>query len=165
MKQLFTSITEVRSYGPCAAGLVRLLEGKKGVPYDDLFPLSSVLGFNTVSDVCWLLGKRRKEISICVQFARKCADSVAHLRVTSSTDATQGAAQYAVDVAQDAVDAAQYAEDAVVEATEATARYAAAEAAEAAHYAEDAEDALRKQQAKNKQFLLDCILQYESGHD
>jgi hypothetical protein len=67
--------------------------GQRKTEADDvLFPLIDCLNSNTVRDVCWLLGNRKKEIQIVVRFARMCADSVAHL---NNATAAANAAAYA----------------------------------------------------------------------
>jgi hypothetical protein len=89
-----------------------------------------------------LIGNRKVEIEIAVKMARKCADSVAHLKNNNAAYAAGAAAHYAVY-------AAAYTADAVYAATE------AAEAATAAY------DAYNKQNKLNKQFLREEILAFE----
>ncbi len=78
---LYTSLKEIESFNPCEQGWINILKGQEKTESDDvLFPLIDCLKSNTISDVCWLLGKRKDEIEICVKFAQDCADSVAHLK-------------------------------------------------------------------------------------
>jgi hypothetical protein len=149
-KQLMTSLAEIYSFHPCASGWRSILVGQGKTSVDNvLFPLIDTVDSNSVSDVCWLIGQRKIEIEICVQFARKCADSVAYLRSSNieayATDA-HGADAYAAD-------ADAYAAD------------AAAHAANAAIYAVAAADAAYDSQiAANKQFLKDCIQAFEDKY-
>jgi hypothetical protein len=114
---LYTSLAEIKSFNPCACGWKDILKGQGKKEADDiLFPLVDCLKSNSISDVCWLLGKRKVEIDIAVKFAKKCADSVSHIKN-----------------------------------------------AEAA-YAADAAVAYRKQMELNKQFLLECIKEWEESH-
>lgn len=130
---LTTSLNEIRSFRPCIEGWYNILKARNPQTpedYDVQFPLVDCLDSNSVSDVCWLLGKRTKEISICTKFARMCADSVANMR-TGKIAAASAAAAYA---------------DAASEAA------AAIAIAIAAAYA--------AQREKNKQFLRQCILEF-----
>jgi hypothetical protein len=140
---LTTSLAEIRSFNPCADGWRNILNARKpacDADYQTQFPLVDCLQSNSVSDVCWLLGKRKKEIQICVKFARMCADSVKHLNTAYSRKAAYTAAA--------ATDAAAYAD-------------AAADAAAAAAYAAaDAAYAYNKQKELNKQFLIQCINEF-----
>jgi hypothetical protein len=76
MPILLTSLAEIRSFNPCARGWKAIREAHKDA---EPFPLIDCLQSNTIADVCWLLSKRKNELQICVEFARACADSVAHL--------------------------------------------------------------------------------------
>ena len=151
--KLMTSLDEIKSYGPCAPGWADVLKGRSKRKSDSvLFPLSECVESNSIEDVCWLLGKRKIEIQICVSFALKCAKSVEHLRNKH--------AAYAA--AADAAAYAAYAYAAYAAAAYAAAAYAAAYAAAAAAYADD--DDADAQKAKNKQFLLDAIAEWENSH-
>jgi hypothetical protein len=141
---LYTSLTEIKSFSPCSSGWKNILKGQGKTEADDvLFPLTDCLKSNSISDVCWLLGKRKIEIDIAIKFAKKCADSVSHIKNAAAADA-----------ATDAADAA-YAADA---------EDAAEAAADAAGYTADAADAYDKQLELNKQFLIDCIKDWEESH-
>ena len=139
MSVLTTSLAEIRSFSPCASGWRDILTARKLTCDDDYniqFPLVDCLQSNTIADVCWLIGKRKKEIQICVRFARMCADSVKDLNNYWSRKADAAAAAAAAVAV-----AAAYA-------------YADAYAAAAAAY--------NKQKEKNKQFLIQCINEYQS---
>jgi hypothetical protein len=141
---LYTSLAEIKSFSPCSSGWKNILKGQRKTEADDvLFPLTDCLKSNSISDVCWLLGKRKIEIDIAIKFAKKCADSVSHIKNAAAADA-----------ATDAADAA-YAADA---------EDAAEAAADAAGYTADAADAYDKQLELNKQFLIDCIKDWEESH-
>ena len=122
MTILYTSIKEIKSFNPCISGLKDVMKytQSKGIEVDQMFPLKDCLESNSFKDICWLLGKRKKEISICAQAAQMCADSVKHLNNRLA----------------DAADAAAYADD-------------------------DAAAAYSAQRIKNKQFLLQAIIDYE----
>jgi hypothetical protein len=169
MSTLMTSLDEIRSFNPCASGWKAILAGRNKTEADsELFPLVECVESNSVSDVCWLLGKRKAEIQICVRFARMCADSVAHLNNVNSRRADA----YAYAAADAAADAAAYA-DAYAHAYAADA-YAYAYAAAAAHayaaadahahayaYADAAyADAYAAQRKLSRQFLIQCINEY-----
>ncbi len=143
-KTLNTSLDQIKSFNPCQGGWKTILEARRtiqnsagpveGMDYALEFPLVECVESNSISDVCWLLGKlERKEI--LVSFARKCADSVAHLGNNDS----RRAADYA------AADAA----------------YAAA-AADAADAAADAA-AYESQKQLNKSFLIQSIQEFEAS--
>ena len=137
---LTTSLAEIRSFIPCASGWRDILTARKpacAADYNIQFPLVDCLESNSVADVCWLLGKRKKEIQICVQFAQMCADSVKDLNNGYSNAAAAATAAYA---------AAAYA------------AYAAHDAAYAAY-----EAAYNKQKELNKQFLIHCINEYQQS--
>lgn len=73
--KLCTSLEEIRSFNPCASGWKNILKGQGKVTADAVeFPLVDCLKSNSIGDVCWLLGKRKNEISICVRFANLCAE-------------------------------------------------------------------------------------------
>jgi hypothetical protein len=142
---LYTSLTEIKSFFPCSRGWKNILKGQGKTKADDvLFPLTDCLKSNSISDVCWLLGKRKIEIDIAIKFAKKCADSVSHIKNAAANSAVAHAG-YAADAA-----AAGYAGYAV--------SYAAAAYAYAAAVAYD------KQLELNKQFLIDCIKDWEESH-
>jgi hypothetical protein len=166
---LYTSLSEIRSFNPCLEGWKDIISAHRPVgeihtpeEMDALFPLVDCLNSNSISDVCWLLGKRKKEIQVCVKFAKMCADSVQHLKKQSSSDASDAAsdAAYASVAASDvasavASDAYASAEDyAAYAAYSATVAYAEA-------YAASAYDAKQEQINKNIQFLRQCIQAYE----
>jgi hypothetical protein len=141
---LYTSLAEIKSFHPCASGWRNILIGQgKSVADDVLFPLIDCLNSNPISDVCWLLGKRKNEIDICANFARKCANSVSHLKNKYATAAA----------------AADYADYATTYAT-----YAATYATYAADYATAATYAKQKQTELNKQFLIECIKEWEESY-
>ena len=159
---LYTSLTEIQYFNPCPSGWRDILKGQEKTKADDiLFPLIDCLKSNSINDVCWLLGKRKAEVEICVKFAQKCVDSVKHLN-----DAVDAA--YAADAAAAAADAAAYAaadtaaDTAAYDAASA-ATYAAYAAAYAATYAAYAA-AYQSQKELNKQFLIQCIEEYQESH-
>lgn len=152
MPTLYTSLTEIRSFNPCASGWKTIISAHPHSTEEERnkqFPLLDCLESNSISDVCWLLGRRKVEIQICVKFAKLCADSVAHLK----TDATAYAADYAANAA-DAYAANAAANAAYVADAAANAAYVAAHAAYVAN---------EKQTVKNKQRLIQTILAYENG--
>lgn len=161
---LMTSLAEIKSFRPCASGWVKIREAHPNNNLDEQFPLVDCIKSNSITDVLWLIGKRRVEIQIAVRFARMCADSVAHLK---NEQAAYTAATYAAYAATYATDAATaYATDAATYATYAAyaadATYAAADATDAAYAA----DAYETQQELNKQFLIQCINEFTSeGRD
>ena len=143
---LMTSLAEIKSFNPCLSGWKAILKGRDKTQADALyFPLVECVESNSISDVCWLLGKRKVERQILVLFAKECANSVSHLKGCNAYAADAAAAAYA---AYAAAAAAAYAADAA-------AAYAAAAAAAAAAYA-----ARKDQNEKNKQFLRNAILNY-----
>ena len=78
---LYTSLVEIKSFYPCSSGWKNILKGQGKKEADNiLFPLVNCLKSNSSSGVCWLLGKRKKEIDIAVKFAEKCANSVKHIK-------------------------------------------------------------------------------------
>ena len=117
--QLTTSLAEIRSFNPCVSGWRNILNARNHqcvADYQTQFPLVDCLASNSVSDVCWLLGKRRKEIQICMQFATMCADSVKDLDnhyskvvAYAAADAAAYAAAYAAYTAAANATAAAYA--------------------------------------------------------
>ena len=159
-KQLMTSLAEIRGFNPCAAGWKKILEAHKEKAEDEQFPLADCLVSNTVSDVLWLVGKRRVEIEIAVNAATKFAHSVARYDNRWSHDAAADAADAAAYAAAD--DAAYAAAAAADDAAYAAAAYAvdaAYAAADAAYAAADA-----AQWELNKQLLLAAIREYEESH-
>jgi hypothetical protein len=137
---LMTSLAEIKSFNPCASGWRDILKGQGKTEADDVqFPLADCVESNSISDVCWLIGKRAKEIQVCVRFARLCADSVAQLNAAASYAAASYAAAHASYAAY-ASDAASY----------------------AAYYAYVAAASDASQKEKNKQFLLTCIKEYRA---
>jgi hypothetical protein len=153
---LYTSLKEIESFNPCEQGWINILKGQEKTESDDvLFPLIDCLKSNTISDVCWLLGKRKDEIEICVKFAQDCADSVAHLKDIAAARYPEFAARSARSArsaryAEYAESAAQWAESA--------ARYA-----ECAEYAAESSASTRKKE-ENMQFLINRIREYEETH-
>ena len=92
---LMTSLAEIKSFNPCLSGWKAILKGRGKTQADALyFPLVECVESNSISDVCWLLGKRKVERQILVLFAKECANSVSHLRGRNA-DAADGAAAYA----------------------------------------------------------------------
>lgn len=154
--QLMTSLAEIRSYNPCAFGWKRILDAKRNLEPTTEFPLIDCCDSNSFDDVCWLLGKREREISIIVKAAKMCADSVQQFD-TAAIAATYAAtaATYAAN-ANATTDAAAYAANA--------AAYAATAAANAAAYATAyATNAYDEQAQLNMQFLRQAILDYEQS--
>lgn len=153
MAQLMTSLAEIKSFNPCVSGWKNIIAAHGGInaDFDAQFPLVDCLESNSISDVCWLIGKRKTEIQICVKFARMCADSVKHLNNNYAAAAAANAYAAAYAYAADIVDAyAAYAY--VADAAAAANAYADAAAANAAANAD--------QKEKNKQFLIQCINQF-----
>ena len=131
---LTTSLAEICSFRPCVSGWEKILTARKPISHEDYniqFPLVDCLESNSVADVCWLLGKRKEEIQICVRFAQMCANSV--------QEANNKFEVYAAAYAANAAHAAN-------------AAYAAAA---------DAAAAYDKQKELNKQFLIQCINEYQ----
>mgnify|MGYP003556868742 CR=1 FL=1 len=160
---IYTSLNEIKSFKPCVEGWKAILVDQGKTEADDVpFPLTAAVESNSISDVCWLLGKRKKEIQVAVRFACMCADSVAHLNNRSGYAAT-AAATAAAAAAYDAYDAtaAAYAADAAAYAgAGAYAAYADA-AAYAAGAAAHAAYADAEQKEKNKQLLILCITEWQ----
>ena len=133
-KQLTTSLTEIYSFHPCADGWKKILRSRGKTAADSVeFPLVDCCKSNSIEDVLWLIGKRRKEIQIAVNFAQMCANSVVHLTYKSVVISNADAVAVAVAaIATDAAHAASYAA--------AAAAYNAADAAvaDAAAYADAA---------------------------
>jgi len=192
-KQLTTSLTEIYSFHPCADGWKKILRSRGKTAADSVeFPLVDCCKSNSIEDVLWLIGKRRKEIQIAVNFAQMCANSVVHLTykgvVINNADAVTAVAAVAAVAAYTYADAAAYAADAYNAAYNAAVAYNAAQAAAAAAtaaaynadaaynaatataYAADAATATatvaayaaNKQHNKNKQFLIQCINEFTS---
>ena len=160
--QLMTSLAEIRSFNPCASGWKDILAGQGKIEADEvLFPLVDCLNSNSIKDVCWLLGKRKKEIQIVVRFARMCASSVASLKYPAHAwvAAAQRHAARADTYASTSTSAgtsavvADYAANAAHSSGHAYA-YAAAHAGASAAYA------YKQQIEKNKQFLVQCINEF-----
>ena len=150
---LMTSLEEIESFHPCIDGWRRITEQREGKV--GKFPLVDCLIGCEIGDVCWLLGKRKKEIAICIDFARKCADSVKNFSFAAA-GAAAGAAYDAAAAYAAAYAAADAAYDAAAGAA-AGAAYAAAADAAAAGAAAGA-----RQEEKNKQFLREAIIAFES---
>ena len=162
---LYTSLAEIKSFDPCFKGWKDILKGQEKTEADDvLFPLTDCLKSNSVSDVCWLLGKREIEIDIAVKFAKKCADSVSHIKNDHAASAASAYADAAASAISDAADYAYAASDAAYAAAISAAAYAAADAAAASDYASDYASAYDKQMELNKQFLIECIKEWEESH-
>lgn len=180
MATLITSLAEIRSFNPCPDGWKDILSAhphKTGKDMNKQFSLIDCVESNSISDVCWLLGKRKVEISICTQFANACAESVKHLNNKYSKSAAASASYTASYTAASAADAAYaYASAADAAAAAASdAAYAVAAASDA-----DADPAYidviytdvtyvtyviyKQQRTKNKQFLIDAIKAYESNN-
>lgn len=157
---IYTSLAEIKSFNPCASGWRDILTGQRKTSADAiLFHLTDALESNSISDICWLLGKRKKEIQVCVEFARQCAESVKELNNYYSRQAATAAnaaanAANAAYAAAAAANAANYA----VAAADAYAAYAYAAAyADADAYAA----AQQKQVELNKSFLHKLITDWE----
>jgi hypothetical protein len=152
---LYTSLAEIQSFDPCSEGWRDILRGQGKTCADDVqFPMTDALNSNSIADVLWLIGKRKVEIQIAVRFARMCADSVAHYKNADADAAADEAANaaYANDAYADAgaaAYAANYAANYAAAATHAAANYVTA----AANY--------QKQRELNKQFLIQCITEYQ----
>jgi len=59
--QLMTSLNEIKSFNPCSSGWKDVLKGQSKTEPDDVqFSLVSCVDSNSISDVLWLLGKRKK---------------------------------------------------------------------------------------------------------
>lgn len=156
---LLTSLNEIKSFSPCASGWKDILRGQKKTEADGfLFPLVDCLDSCSISDVCWLLGKRGIEKKILVSFARACADSVKHLQNYAAHDADDAAAAAAAHAAY----AAAHAD--ACSCCAAVAAHVAASAADATYVAaHDADDARQKQMDKNKEFLRLAIVNYSES--
>ena len=165
---LYTSLNEIRSFDPCSEGWRDILKGQGKTEADEvLFPLIDCLESNSISDVCWLIGKRKIELEICVKFAKDCADSVAHLKNAYAASSASAYASYASASAY-ASAYASYA-SAAYAASSASYAYASADAASyasASAYASYAayQTAKQKQLEKNRQFLINRIREYEESH-
>lgn len=193
-KILYTSLAEIKSFNPCLSGWRNILKGQGKTEVDNvLFPILEAVESNSISDICWLLGKRKTEIQIYVKFARMCADSVQKYKNAASASATTST--YATSAAAAASAASMYASAAYVASAAAASAAASAStdaayasaydavtataAAVAAAYdavvaydataaayvvAYDAYDAAYEQQKElNKQFLIQCINEYQNG--
>jgi hypothetical protein len=181
---IYTSLKEIQSFNPCPAGWETILKGQRKLGNtnpETLFPLTEACESNSISDVCWLIGKRKKELQILVKFARMCADSVSHLKYIDAANTAAAAANIAAaDADTNAAAAAAAAADAADANTAAAAAAniaaaavananAAANAADAANAAAnaaadaaaDAAAARTKQKEKNKQFLIQCITEWK----
>ncbi len=150
---LTTSLNEIVSFAPCNTGWRNIRTARKTFYNADLlteeqfaeqFPLVDCLNSNPISDVLWLIGKRKKEIQIAVRFAQMCADSVKHLNNENSKRISRIAIAVTLFAANDAANAATNA--------------AAAVAANAAY---NDEAAYKKQEELNKQFLIQCINEFQ----
>lgn len=130
-----TSLAEIKSFNPCPSGWKTILAAHPNTPMEQEFPLIDTLKSNSISDVCWLLGKRKKEIDIYVKFAKMCADSVAHLKLAHLNNNYSRLADPDPDADPD--------DD--------------ADADDPA----DPDDAIQKE--KNKQFFIQAILNYQSA--
>jgi hypothetical protein len=159
-KILMTSLTEIASFNPCVSGWRDILKGQGKTKADDVpFPLKDCLKSNSFSNVCWLLAKRRKEITILVTTAKLCTDSVSHLKNAASASASASAAAYAAAHVAYAAAAVEYAISGAEDAA-----HAAYVAETVANYAFDAAldtAVAEEQQEKNKNFLLQAIEEYE----
>ena len=168
MTTLMTSLAEIRSFDPCYTGWKNILSAHPHTceeDYQKQFPLVDCVESNSISNVCWLIGKRKTEINICVSFAQACADSVTRLNNKYAAKAAfyaSEAASYAANsaAASYAADAAAVAADAAVAAVSDDAANAIAADAEAIDVANAVADAVDAQNTKNKQFLIDAINNY-----
>jgi hypothetical protein len=94
---LMTSLAEIKSFNPCLSSWKDIVKGQSDpvtgeYNLEKQFPLVDCVESNSIRDVCWLLGKRKVEIQICVRFARMCVDSIKHVNNYNSIYA---AASYA----------------------------------------------------------------------
>jgi len=182
---LLTSLEEICSFYPCNEGWETLLAAHNKEEEDDvMFPLVQTVDSNSISDVCWLLGKLG-HVTALVEFAEECAASVQYLQSApgqfkSSFYAKRAMAQAALyDAAslsfcrdsRDAAEAvAEYAaltasaSNVAVEHSLLVARNAVQAAAHSVSEAINANSfsaasaAIVEQREKNKQFLRDAIL-------
>jgi hypothetical protein len=165
--KLTASINDILNLNPCNSGEDRLMRYWIAINRDKEILIEEYLKSNTMSDVCWLLGKMNEK-QILVSFAKKCADSVAHLESINSgvaaafwvadADASADAdadASAAAAAASAAADAAADAADAAAAAASASAAASAAAASAAAAY----RTAKNKQLEKNQEFLIEIIRQ------
>ena len=187
MTILITSLAEIRSFNPCPDGWKDILSAhphKTEKDRNKQFSLINCVESNSISDVCWLLGKRKVEISICTQFANACAESVKHLNNKYSKSAAASAsytASYTAAYASAASASGAAADTAYASAADAAAAAASDAAyavAAASDYAADPAyiDVIytdvtyvtyviyKQQRTKNKQFLIDAIKAYESNN-
>jgi hypothetical protein len=168
-KILYTSLKEIAAFKPCISGWKNICKACANTSEPELeeTPISILqcVKVASISDVFWLLGKRKKEVQICVKFARMCADSVKQFKNDASAstyayaDAVYDAYAASISTSASASASASYAYDAY--AASASASYASAASASYA-YASDV-DAYTSQVLKNKQLLIDCINQYQEG--
>lgn len=156
---LMTSLNEIKSFNPCTSGWEAILLGQSKKTSDEvLFPLVDAVNSNSILDVCWLIGKRRKELQILVKFAEMCSSDAANYAGDDVADADRYA-----NLAAHATSNANYAHND---------RDAAAHASYAAHYANLASAAANyyaasiigreKQNQKNKQNLIQCINEFKA---
>lgn len=141
-----TSLAEIQSYNPCKDGWENILaarklaEGKENPDYETKFSLVSCLGSNCISDTLWLLGKKGNS-SIAIEFMDLCLRSIAYINNINATKArNQKAALRVVDI---------------------TPIRAYGRADLCALYAAGATPNIAVEEAKQKQFLIQCINEYE----
>ena len=166
-KILLTSLNEIKSFVPCPEGWKNILKGQNKAQSDSIeFPLIDCLKSNSFSDICWLLGKREKEIICAINAAKMCANSVKGLKSSADADA----ATYAVSAcAAAAVSAAAASASGAAYAASASSVYAsgasayASGAAYASVYAAAASAASEEQTQKNKNFLFQAIKNYQQS--
>lgn len=152
---LMTSLAEIYSFKPCPEGWKDILRGQgKTCANDVLFPLVDCCKSNSVSDVLWLIGRRKIESQIAIKFARMCADSVAHLKNADAVNAANAAADANAYIA--------YATTAAIDA-DTDAISAAVNAASDNGYVSVSvyANAHNKQKELNKAFLIQCINSFE----
>lgn len=174
-KILLTSLNEIKSFVPCPEGWKNILKGQNKAQSDSIeFPLIDCLKSNSFSDICWLLGKREKEIICAINAAKMCANSVKGLKSSADADAATyadaDAATYAVSAcAAAAVSAAAASASGAAYAASASSVYAsgasayASGAAYASVYAAAASAASEEQTQKNKNFLFQAIKNYQQS--
>ncbi len=165
---LTTSLNEIVSFAPCNTGWRKIRAARKTFyntdmltdeQYAEQFPLVDCLNSNPINDVLWLIGKREEEIQIAVRFAQMCADSVKHLNNENS----KRISRIAIAVALFAANANAGADAAAAaKAAGCAAETVVSAAAKAANnYTNGYAAAYSKQKKLNKQFLIQCINEFQ----
>jgi hypothetical protein len=161
--KLVTSYAEVKGFlpSPTVLAVFSQVPGINAYEPDKKVAITDCLNYCRFSDIVWLLGKRGVEVQIAVRAAKKCAESVSHLKTALSYAAADAVA--AAVAAYAVAYAVAYATDADAYVTTAVADAYATAVADADAYATAAVAAYARgrQRAKNKQFLLEEILAHE----